>query len=118
MVSLSDPPKNPKPALVCHHHPERDSVARCPSCGLVFCRECVVEHDGKILCASCMRNAVKSAQVPVRKKLNLGPWVLGLKFVVALFFLWFCFFGVGRMLLKMPASYHDGSVWKPDWLDE
>ena len=30
-------------------------VARCPSCGNFFCRECITEHDELILCAACLK---------------------------------------------------------------
>ena len=39
----------------CRNHAEREAVARCPGCGHHFCRECVTEHDDRILCAACLR---------------------------------------------------------------
>ena len=39
----------------CVRHPNRDAAARCPSCQQYFCRECVVEHDGRLLCSDCLR---------------------------------------------------------------
>jgi len=38
----------------CRRHPERPAAARCPECGEPHCRECVVEHEGRILCAACL----------------------------------------------------------------
>lgn len=39
----------------CFNHPERPAAARCPLCGVAFCRECVSEHNGRFLCASCLQ---------------------------------------------------------------
>ena len=36
----------------CLLHPVREAVARCKGCEEYFCRECVGEHDGEMLCAS------------------------------------------------------------------
>jgi hypothetical protein len=38
----------------CLHHHEREAVARCPECGHYFCRECITEHDERVICASCL----------------------------------------------------------------
>lgn len=41
-------------ALVrCQQHPGQAAAARCPSCQQSFCRECVTEHDGRMLCLAC-----------------------------------------------------------------
>lgn len=48
---------NSRPAVArarCELHAEREAAARCPSCGLDYCRECVVEHSGRLLCRRCL----------------------------------------------------------------
>ncbi len=38
----------------CWNHEAREAVCRCPECGRSYCRECVTEHDARLLCASCI----------------------------------------------------------------
>jgi hypothetical protein len=41
----------------CWNHENRAAVCRCPACGRDFCQECVAEHQGRFLCASCLKTA-------------------------------------------------------------
>ena len=45
----------------CLHHGEREAIARCPECGSFFCRECITEHDERVLCASCLAKITRPA---------------------------------------------------------
>ncbi len=45
----------------CWHHPTREAVVRCPGCSRFYCRECVVEHLGRMMCSDCV--AAKQADV-------------------------------------------------------
>ncbi|MBL7645182.1 MAG: rhomboid family protein [Candidatus Hydrogenedentes bacterium] len=87
----------------CFNHGQREAVARCPSCRRHYCRECVTEHDHKLLCASCIQ-ALASAQVATERR----PWPIipTLQLLVALFVLWLSFYGVGRALLLVPSQFH------------
>lgn len=80
----------------CLQHPDREAAFRCPACKRNYCRECGVEHDGRILCAACLKKLVGSAE------LKAGRWI-GLLSLAAPFvgFLiaWLFFFGVGQLLL-------------------
>ena len=38
----------------CLHHPAREAVALCPECRRFYCRECVTEHTGRMICAGCV----------------------------------------------------------------
>ena len=99
----------------CFNHATREAAARCPECGHFYCRECTTEHDDRLICASCLS---KMAQVPFTRR---GGFVAILRVVQALagvFILWIFFYAVGQILLSIPASFHDGTVWKPDWIDE
>lgn len=93
----------------CLNHPVREAVARCTSCQEPYCRECVVEHDNRLLCATCLRKASE-------KRLSRAAWWRkawsGAHLAIALLFLWVCFFSFGRILLAIPASFHEGDVWK------
>lgn len=96
----------------CYQHSAREAAARCPACRRFFCRECITEHDGKMICGECLR-AKRSPQGKSRSLWAVGPlavlWVLGL----GLGFLFF--YGMGRILLTMPTSYHDGTIWQQAW---
>ncbi len=39
----------------CWNHEAREAACRCPACGRSFCRECVTEHEMRLLCAACLR---------------------------------------------------------------
>ena len=87
----------------CFNHGQREAVARCPSCRRHYCRECVTEHDHKLLCASCIE-ALASTQSATERR----PWPIipTLQLFVALFVLWISFYGVGRALLLVPSQFH------------
>jgi hypothetical protein len=99
----------------CFNHFQREAVARCLECRQYFCRECITEHDDRIICAACLR---KLAERPLRRRralagaLRLGQCALGL--VV----LWFFFYQVGEGLLAIPSSFHEGTLWQMNWLDK
>jgi hypothetical protein len=90
----------------CVLHPRREAAARCPGCRRFFCRECVVEHEGRLLCASCVADVAAQAGRGRRR------WVLrGLMgwtgLVVALLLTWLCFYLLGRALLVLPSDLHE-----------
>lgn len=93
----------------CLTHAAREAAARCPGCGQFFCRECVTEHDDRLLCAGCLKQLVQPA-LTQRWRLagaaRAGQCLLG--FVVA----WLCFYGLGRALAAMKTSFHEGTVWQ------
>jgi len=99
----------------CFNHSVREAVARCPECGRFFCRECVTEHDDRVVCSACLKKLARAplASRPVFVKMfRFAQCVAGL--VVA----WFFFFLIGESLLKIPASFHEGTLWKVNWMDQ
>ena len=42
----------------CWNHESREAVCRCPGCARSYCRECVTEHEARLLCAACLRKAL------------------------------------------------------------
>jgi hypothetical protein len=44
----------------CHRHPDRPAAARCTSCKRSYCRECIVDHKGRILCGPCLEHLFAS----------------------------------------------------------
>ncbi len=93
----------------CFNHPRREAVARCPECGRYYCRECVIEHEDKVVCASCL------AKITARGPGTGGRrWVVllrGLQFLCALLLLWVIFYIAGQALLAIPSSFHEGALW-------
>jgi len=95
----------------CWNHSAREAVARCPVCGHAYCRECVVEHEDRVICAGCLTRLTSPAQQKSRRwtfdsVVRLSGAVLGL------FVAWFVFFSVGRMLLSVPDHFHADTIWK------
>ena len=41
-----------------------------------------------------------------------GQWLVGL------FTVWLVFYVLGAVLVSLPDSFHQGSVWKEGWLTE
>ncbi|WP_309385123.1 hypothetical protein [Cerasicoccus frondis] len=91
----------------CRIHGHREAVARCPECEKFFCRECVTEHDGRVICQSCLTSLLseetkEASPVWGRALSLLGA---GVGFLLA----WWVFYLIGRTLLSIPSEFHDGS---------
>lgn len=96
----------------CFHHSLREAVARCPECGHFYCRECITEHDDRVICAACLRQL--AATEPAQRMSLAWAWP-GLQLAAGLIMLWLCFYLFGAALLSIPTSYHEGSVWTEKW---
>jgi len=96
----------------CLNHPAREAAAQCPQCRHFFCRECITEHDDRIFCAVCLRLMARKADGRRHPLRAFGRPALGLGglLTAALFFYW-----IAQALLLIPASYHDGTLWKSFW---
>jgi hypothetical protein len=88
----------------CVRHSAREAAARCPSCRVFFCRECVVEHKGRVLCADCLTKANRVAEAPRRRwrEVRRASGMLTAAVVA-----WLSFYGLGLLLLKIPPSLHE-----------
>ena len=93
----------------CFNHGLREAAARCPECERFFCRECVTEHAGRVICASCLKAiaAREGQRGGKRRGLVATGHCLG-----ALLLLWLVFYALGRMLVAMPAAFHEGRMWQ------
>jgi hypothetical protein len=99
----------------CLNHSEREAIARCPSCGFYFCRECITEHDERILCASCLKKQNTKTERPRR---NFAPVLRTMAALCGLLTAWFFFYVVGRVLLATPTQFHEATLWKSKVEDE
>lgn len=93
----------------CVRHPSREAAARCPGCGEFFCRECVVEHDGRLLCSSCLARIAARSE---RRRERLAALRRAGAATFGTLALWLVFYAIGALLLRIPPDFHDGTVWK------
>jgi hypothetical protein len=89
----------------CWNHEAREAVCRCPSCGRPYCRECVSEHEARLLCAACLRTRAR-AQAPRRG--GSSPVAIAL---VGLLLAWLFFYGAGRALNLFAARIQE-AAWE------
>ena len=97
----------------CFHHGFREAVAKCPSCEQFFCRECITEHDDRMICASCLKKQVqpmKAGRRSVRIALHAVQAVCGFMII------WTVFFFIGQILLEVETDVHEGTLWREEWL--
>jgi hypothetical protein len=96
----------------CLNHPGREAAAQCPQCRHFFCRECITEHDDRVICAVCLRELARASGArghPLRALGRAGLAFGGLLTAMLFFYL------IGQALLLIPESYHDGTLWKSFW---
>ena len=99
----------------CFNHSVREAVARCPECGRFFCRECITEHDDRVLCTTCLK---KLTREPLVKRPAFRGTLRAVQCAAAVILTWFFFFLIGESLLKIPASFHEGTLWQVNSLDQ
>lgn len=93
----------------CFNHGAREAVARCPECRHYYCRECITEHEGRVVCARCLEALVTASGA---RRIRRRHITAGAEWVVALAVAWVFFYLVGRLLLALPDTFHDGSLWR------
>lgn len=97
----------------CFQHSLREAVARCPECRHYYCRECITEHDDRVICAACLR---KLAAAPAAPKRLSVPWFAPVvQLVLGLCIVWLVFYLCGVTLLSIPSKFHEGHVWLDRW---
>jgi hypothetical protein len=98
----------------CFNHATREAVARCPECKQFFCRECITEHDDRVVCSSCLK---KLTRKPLAQRFRLRGLLLIAQCVFSLLIAWYFFFLIGDGLLKLPNSFHEGTLWQMNSTD-
>jgi hypothetical protein len=89
----------------CWNHEGREAVCRCPSCGRPYCRECVSEHEARLLCAACL-GALGRAGGPRRGRLSTV-----LLAAAGMLLAWLLFYGAGRTLILVTARMQE-AAWE------
>lgn len=96
----------------CFNHQDREAAAQCPECERFFCRECVTEHGGRVLCAQCLNKTGNgSAAKPFIHTWLIRSVQILLGGIIALIF----FYYLGQILLSIPDSFHEGTLWQTRW---
>ena len=62
-----------------------------------------------MVCASCL---AKLARKNTARTSHLSSLLRPVQFLLALCAAWFFFYFLGRTLLSLPASFHEGTLWK------
>ena len=90
----------------CWNHETREAVCLCPACGRSFCRECVTEHEARLVCAACLRAIARTRPVRTRGTGRLGR--LGLM-LGGILLSWIILFGAGEALMTFSARMEQTS---------
>ncbi|HVU38793.1 MAG TPA: hypothetical protein VHC95_10695 [Opitutales bacterium] len=93
----------------CFNHASREAVARCPSCGHFFCRECITEHDDRVICAACLVKITQAA--PARRRV-LAALRRGACAALGVLVAWFFFYALAQVLLQTPTPTHSSATYQ------
>ena len=93
----------------CANHPGREAAARCPECRSYFCRECVTEHEDRVLCAACIRSLTASRKTPVSSLVKRAAAILPVALGLLTAWLFFYLLGRGIFLRQPEASPGDSA---------
>lgn len=107
---------NPLQHQACLRHAQREAVARCPECRQFFCRECVTEHEDRLLCAACLRKLVRP--VNQRRGAIVTLAARGVAWGASFGIAWLAYYWLGRILLRIPAEVHDATLWRTTFFQE
>jgi hypothetical protein len=87
----------------CFHHPAREAVCRCMQCSRSFCRECVVDHDGRLVCSTCLAGAPVSGATSNRGRRWRAIVAGAAGFVAA----WACFYLATQFVVAVVLRWND-----------
>jgi hypothetical protein len=96
----------------CFNHLGREAAARCPGCQRFYCRECITEHEDRVLCAKCVRDLATGSSTRGNR---FGVVCRIAQLAGATLVAWLFFYWVGQTLLSIDPSFHEGTLWKERW---
>jgi hypothetical protein len=89
----------------CWNHDAREAACRCPACGRPFCRECVSEHEARLLCAACL-SAQARARLPRRRRFASAAYA-----ITGMLLAWMLIYGAGRTLVLIAGRMQE-AAWE------
>ena len=90
----------------CFNHAVREAVAQCPSCKRYYCRECVTEHAGRMICVVCVNALTHDTHKTARSA--RARWAF---FAIAgILIAWLVFYYLGLTLARIPSKVHTVSA--------
>ncbi|ACL02673.1 rhomboid family protein [Desulfatibacillum aliphaticivorans] len=104
----------------CLLHEDREAAARCPECQRYFCRECITEHEGRVICSRCLEIILNQSRSEkeggglikrVYQRTKSGA-LTALQVLIALLIIWGSFHYFGKVMAEIPSDFHDGTIWK------
>lgn len=88
----------------CFRHDLREAAGRCLSCRRFYCRECLTEHDHRLLCVSCLAKLPSVPAAPVRR-----PWRLDYIYpLLGLLLAFTLFYWLGQTLILATTDFQGG----------
>jgi hypothetical protein len=86
----------------CSNHALREAAVQCPSCKRFFCRECVTEHAGRMICVACVNAVTRDAHD--RGRSARARWAVTA--LAGILIAWFVFYYLGLTLARIPSEFH------------
>lgn len=99
----------------CFNHAWREAAARCLECGRYYCRECIIEHEDRMVCASCLARLTTARS---RGRARLASLTRAVSMLAGILTVWLFFYFIGRGLLALPSSFHEGTLWRQTYWRE
>ena len=93
----------------CWNHEGREAVCQCPGCSRSFCRECVTEHEARLLCSACLEAESRAGRP--RRRVMSGAAIAALA-LGSLLFTWAVFFCLGEAIMSLNARL-EPTAWQP-----
>jgi hypothetical protein len=86
----------------CSNHALREAAVQCPSCKRFFCRECVTEHAGRMICVSCVNALTRDTHDKGRAA--RARWAITA--LAGILIAWLVFYYLGLTLARIPSEFH------------
>jgi hypothetical protein len=95
---------------MCSIYPDRPAAARCPMCRRFFCAECITEHEGRLICTSCLAK-ITMPSTAIARHWRVPIWPAA-QFLGAILVTWLVFPFFAGFLRDLPDEFHDGTIWE------
>jgi len=82
----------------CWNHEAREAACRCPACGRSYCRECVSEHEGRLLCAACLSKVSANSEPETGAFRRLAPPAM---IAAGILLAWLVYWAAGASLIGL-----------------